>query len=138
MTKLLAGKDIDSYCTKCKLDLGHLIVAMVGDTIAKVKCNTCGGVHNYREVNRTPKTATAKKTTAPKTIKEIPKSPEVLWEGRIAKARGVEIPYGMGKSFKLGDLISHDLFGKGVVLQVASKKCSVIFKDKERMLVTAN
>lgn len=138
MSKLSAGKDVDSYCTKCKLDLGHLIVAMVGDKIAKVKCNTCGGTHNYRAANIQKPAVAAKKEMTPKTPKEIGKPPEVLWQERISKARGGEIPYGMGKAFKVGDLISHDLFGKGVVLQIASKKCSAIFVDKERIMVSAN
>lgn len=139
MIKLSVGKDVDSYCTKCRLELGHLIVAMVGDKIAKVKCNTCGGVHNYREVKKLQKTvSSSKKTTTPKKQKDMGKTTEVLWEERISKARGTEIPYGMGKAFKVGDLIVHELFGKGVVLQVSPKKCIAIFSDKERMLVTSN
>lgn len=139
MSKLSAGKEIDSYCTKCKLELGHLIVAMVGDKIAKVKCNTCGGTHNYREVKKVQKTgSTQKKTTTPKIQKDMGKPPEVIWEERISKARGTEIPYEMKTVFKIGDVIGHELFGKGVVLQISPKKCTAIFKDKERMLVTAN
>ena len=30
---ITAGSEVDSYCTKCKLDLNHRIIAMVGDTI---------------------------------------------------------------------------------------------------------
>jgi hypothetical protein len=138
VSNLSAGKDVDSYCTKCKLELGHLIVAMVGDKIAKVKCKTCGGTHNYRVVKAQKSAGTAKKATAPKIPKEIGKPPEVLWQERISKARGTESPYGMGKAFKIGDIIAHELFGKGVVLQVASKKCTAIFVDKERIMVSAN
>ena len=139
MSKLSAGKEIDSYCTKCKLELGHLIVAMVGDKIAKVKCNTCGSVHNYRAVNKVQKTGSpAKKTSTPKIQKDMGKPPEVLWQERISKARGTEIPYEMGRVFKVGDVIAHELFGKGVVLQIASKKCTAIFVDKERIMVSAN
>ena len=139
MNKLSAGKEIDSMCTKCKLELGHLIVAMVGDKIAKVKCNTCGSVHNYREVKKVQKAGSpAKKIPTPKIQKDMGKPPEVLWEERISKAKGTEIPYGMGKAFKVGDVIGHELFGKGVVLQVSPKKCTAIFRDKERMMVSAN
>lgn len=138
MSNLSAGKDVDSYCTKCKLELGHLIVAMVGDKIAKVKCNTCGGTHNYRAVKVQKPAGTAKKATTPKIPKEIAKPPEVLWQERISKARGAEIPYGMGRAFKVGDLIAHELFGKGVVLQVSCKKCTAIFRDRERIMVSAN
>ena len=47
-TGYTAGDEVDSKCTKCKLILAHTIVAMVGDQIARVKCNTCGGEHAYR------------------------------------------------------------------------------------------
>jgi len=136
MNKLSAGKEVDSMCTKCKLELGHLIVAMVGDKIAKVKCNTCGSVHNFREAKK-PVSA-VKKTTASKMSKDIVKKVSVSWEDRVSRARGPEIPYEMGRAFKVGDVLIHELFGKGVVLQVLTKKCNAIFSDKERMLVTSN
>jgi hypothetical protein len=44
---LSAGSEIDAYCTKCRLDLGHTIIAMVGHTVPKVICNTCGSQHKY-------------------------------------------------------------------------------------------
>lgn len=139
MTKLSVGKDVDSYCTKCRLELGHLIVAMVGDKIAKVKCNTCGGIHNFREMKKVQKSGgTPKKIAPPKIQKDAGKTPELLWEAGISKARGAEVRYETGRAFKVGDLIVHELFGKGVVKQVSPKKCTALFKDKERMLVSAN
>lgn len=139
MTKLSVGKDVDSYCTKCRLELGHLIVAMVGDKIAKVKCNTCGGTHNYREMKKKLKSGeTPKKTATPKIQKDAGKTPELLWEASISKTRGAEVPYEMGRAFKVGDVIAHELFGKGVVKQISPRKCTALFKDKERMLVSAN
>ena len=58
-----AGDEVDSKCTKCKLILAHTIIAMVGDQIARVKCNTCGGEHAYRPPP-TASEATAKKRRA--------------------------------------------------------------------------
>ena len=139
MNKLTAGKDIDSYCTKCRLELGHLIVAMVEDKVAKVKCNTCNSVHNYREVKKVQKTSQPdKKPTTKKIQKNKGKAPEVSWEDRISKARGAEIPYEMEKAFKIGDIIAHKLFGRGIVLLTSPNKCKAVFQDKERMLVSSN
>lgn len=42
------GGEIDAYCTKCRLDLAHRIIAMVGDAVKKVECKTCGSHHLYR------------------------------------------------------------------------------------------
>ena len=36
------GGEIDAYCAKCKLDLAHRIIAMVGEAVKKVECKTCG------------------------------------------------------------------------------------------------
>ena len=51
-----AGGLVATYCTKCKLDLGHTIMAMVGEKIVRVKCRTCGSEHNYRQVGWAQKT----------------------------------------------------------------------------------
>jgi methylglyoxal synthase len=42
------GKDVLSYCGKCKLTLSHTVTAMTGTTIAKVQCNTCKAIHGFR------------------------------------------------------------------------------------------
>lgn len=51
---LAVGRNCDAWCTRCKMDLAHTIVAMVGGTPVQVKCNTCDGIHKYRA----PKTQT--------------------------------------------------------------------------------
>ncbi len=46
--ELHPGSDVDGMCTRCKAVSGHIIVAMVGATIVKVKCNTCGSEHRFK------------------------------------------------------------------------------------------
>lgn len=43
------GQRIEARCTRCKDIMGHVVVAMVGDEIAKVECCACGSVHKYHE-----------------------------------------------------------------------------------------
>jgi hypothetical protein len=45
--ELTAGKEIDAKCTRCKIVIGHTIVAMVGTEPRRVKCNSCGSEHRY-------------------------------------------------------------------------------------------
>ncbi len=52
--KLSAGSEIDAWCTRCRMDLGHRIVAMVGTAPKRVICLTCGSVHNYRPAAGSP------------------------------------------------------------------------------------
>ena len=48
MKSLTAGAEIDAWCTKCRMDLMHRIVAMVQSAPKRVICLTCNSEHNYR------------------------------------------------------------------------------------------
>lgn len=43
------GADIDAFCTRCKLDTIHVVVAMkpAGDTPKRVECKSCHSLHMY-------------------------------------------------------------------------------------------
>jgi len=134
-SKPAAGEHAVCYCTRCKMDLGHTIVAMIGDKIVRVKCRTCGSEHNYRD--RTKKSATVKRGGS--TVKRATpvKSVERRWEEAIAKAKGPDLPYDMSGTYKKGDVVLHMTFGSGVVLEVFEKKIAIIFEDKERVLAAS-
>lgn len=134
--KLSAGEYISSSCTKCKLDLGHTIIVMDGEKVLRVKCNTCGSEHIHRDKTK-KKTTKARKTSSVKRATPA-KTVERRWDEAIAKATGEEIPYNMKAAFKVGNIVRHDIFGQGVVLELNPKKMTIIFKDKERVLVAAN
>ena len=64
------GGEVDAFCTRCKMDLAHTILAMVGTKPVRVRCNTCGGDHAFRgppgASERKASTTAAKRTAAPK------------------------------------------------------------------------
>src|SRR6185312_7572382 len=84
-----------AYCTSCKMDLNHVIVAMKGDRIAKVQCLTCKKEHVYRA----PKGASEPQTKTAKTRKaeaqeEANHSIEVEWEKLMSSHREIPLkPY---------------------------------------------
>ncbi|HUK99726.1 MAG TPA: hypothetical protein VLX29_02600 [Nitrospirota bacterium] len=129
-----AGKNKLSYCTKCKLNLDHTIMAMNGEEIAKVRCNTCGSSHKFRDASvpqkirkpRGKKTLSAEATT------------KILWEHGLADAKGKERDYHMTAKYRVGDIVNHDVFGKGIVLKIYANKCDMLFQDKERLMASAN
>ncbi len=127
-----AGENTVCYCTKCKMDLNHTIMAMIEDKIVRVKCRTCGSEHNYRDRSK-------KKVTAKKGLKRATpvKSVERRWDEAMSKAKGPDIPYDISGSYRKGDIVLHLTFGRGVVLEVAEKKMTLIFKDKERVLAAS-
>lgn len=132
MEQYAAGANVVSYCTKCRLNLDHTIVAMAGDVIAKVECMTCRSKHKFRDP------ASVKKTVRRGRTSKTPKTPEMSWEEALASAKGKELAYSMAAKFRVGDIVVHDRFGKGIVLKLYSNKCDVLFKDKERLMASAN
>ena len=139
MTKQLSvSDDVASYCTKCKLNLEHIITAMIGDKIVKVKCKTCGSSHNLRSGDNAKVKSSARGTESTRRRPDRVQTVEAQWETLIAGKEGREIPYLMDRSYAVGDIIAHNVFGIGIVQNVYTKKCAMLFKDKERMLVSTN
>ena len=132
LEKYAAGENVAAWCTKCKQGLDHAIVAMDGETIAKVKCKTCGSAHKYRDPAGPAKTRSAKK------LETAAKAAETLWESCLTTAKGKERSYDMACKYRVGDVVLHNTFGKGVVRKTYMNKCDVLFKDKERLMASAN
>jgi hypothetical protein len=134
LKKLSAGDAVASVCSKCDMVCNHIVVAMDGEAIAKVKCRTCGGTHRYRK----PGSAAAPKKTRASRKKASPPSVEALWVACLAEARGRERAYDTGGRYRVGDIVHHHVFGKGVVRKIYIHKCDVLFRDKERLMASAN
>ena len=132
--RISTGRDIDSYCTKCKLILEHIVVAMTGATVVKVKCKTCGSTHRFKGMPAERTKSPRMKGTAIKSVLTT----QAQWEEAVGTANGNELPYEMTGSYRAGDIIVHSVFGKGVVQKTLFNKCSILFRDKERLLVTSN
>src|SRR6478672_10914495 len=61
------GTEVDSWCTKCRMDLLHRIIAVHNGKIIRVECRTCGGHHNYRRPHSAgpePRTGSTTRTTS--------------------------------------------------------------------------
>jgi hypothetical protein len=133
MKKIAVGSDIDAYCTKCKAVLAHTLVALEGLKPRRVKCNTCGGEHNYRPSKPKPKAA-AVKTSKGKTA---PKRTRQTWADVMQEAAGKPRKvYSMAGSFAEGDWIDHSVFGLGCVQSFTPpNKITVRFADSTRTLI---
>jgi len=135
------GGEVDAFCTSCKLVLGHTILAMVGDRIAKVRCNTCGGEHAYRvAAPGAPKPRRAKTTSAmgsPRARAEAAvrgHGLDELLEGRdVAGARA----YAPKETFAEGEIMRHPSFGVGLVMEIRGDRLDVMFNAGLRTLALA-
>src|SRR2546423_7914991 len=81
---LTTGKETLSYCTSCKMDLNHVIVAMKGDRIAKVQCLTCKKEHVYRAAKGVTEPAKKRKKAADAAAAAAT-SVEAEWEKLMAQ-----------------------------------------------------
>ena len=128
------GETLASYCPQCKVSLAHTIVTMHGERIAQVTCATCGSRHPFKPLADAPKA----RASRVKKVAGTPPSVAARWEARITAASGEERVYDMAATYRIGDIVLHEQFGKGVVLKLSTNKCTVLFKDKERLMASAN
>lgn len=139
MSRTSVGNETLAYCTSCKMDLNHVVVAMKGDRIAKVQCLTCKKEHVYRS----PKGATepkAKTTRAKKeSAEDAHSSVEAEWEKLMASHKDLPVKaYSMKAHFGLGDKMAHPKFGDGIVGKlIYPNKLEVIFKTDIKILIHA-
>lgn len=121
--------------------MNHTIVAMVGEKIARVECNTCHGTHAYHPV-KTPKVPAAakaggQKAAAPRKAKADPDA--VDREEWAALHSGMDpeqaTPYDMDRMYRINTLLLHPSFGLGIVKALLPpRKVSVLFRDGRKLL----
>ena len=126
------GGDIDAFCTRCKMELGHTILAMVGKRPVRVRCNTCGGEHNYRSSSAAPPRKGSWVPASERASRTAVTSWEALLrEKDVSRARR----YSVKERFQADDILEHPVFGIGLVQEVRGDKISVAFKADVKTLV---
>jgi len=137
------GQDIEAMCGRCG-QVWHVVMAKMGDRIAKVVCKRCGGHHRYRDEN-----ADAASSDAP----ARPRRP-AFGSGRRANrsarasAAPTDLPpfdpakpprtYAARDSYIAGERVAHPTFGVGVVSgSPGAGKVDVVFSSGSRVLACA-
>ncbi len=128
------GKTIGSYCGKCKANRDHTITTMDGETIVKVRCKMCGSMHKFKSP------LDAQKVRRPRVKKYAGEvaAAELVWEAGLAEAKGKERDYSMASKYRIGDIVNHQTFGKGIVMKLYANKCDMLFKDRQRLMASTN
>lgn len=135
MSSFSAGKEVLSYCGKCKLPLGHTIVSMKDSaTIGKVECNTCHAIHMYKDPSTKAKKVKSSGSTAKRTARKTV-SVGQLWLEEMGKVSGKAKSYSIRAKFIQGDIIDHKKFGPGIVQQLIDDKIEVLFQHEIKLLV---
>jgi hypothetical protein len=138
------GSEVDAFCTRCKLDLMHKIVAMEGGKIARVECISCKGQHTYRRpksaepAERASKSRSPRSTPAPRSSSG-PRGAQLLrkrWEEAILGRSPTDFSaYRIDQQFQEGQLVRHSKFGEGVVARIIDAgKVEILFEAGAKTL----
>jgi hypothetical protein len=134
MPTLPVGADIESLCSKCG-DVWHVVVAKVGEKIAKVQCKQCGGFHRHKP----PGGPEPKAAKVPGVRKLSPRAAKAAAAAAPQVAIDLSKPlrrYRPNERYEIGDRIEHPNFGSGVVeTSPGPGKIQVHFPGGRRVLV---
>jgi hypothetical protein len=134
------GQDIEALCGRCG-QVWHVVMAMMGDRIAKVVCKRCGGHHRYRREgdseeagsggSRERRSAPSRRFAKP----AAPRTPAPMPTFDPAKPPRV---YAAKDSYDTGDRVTHPSFGTGVVTGAPGPgRVEVAFPSGSRVLACA-
>ncbi len=138
------GADIEDTCSRCG-DTWHVVMAKMGERIAKVVCKRCGSQHNYRggsagaaaaapEGGASAGPANGRRVVRRKTKTTEPE-PVVAPDFDPSKPPR---PYSVKETFAPGERVEHPTFGTGVVSgSPGPGKVDVVFPTGLRTLACA-
>jgi hypothetical protein len=137
-SQITVGKDVLSYCSKCKLNLAHTIVAMKdAKSIAKVECNTCKTMHSYKDpsAHGGNKAKSRKVTSSHAPMQKKVISIGDLWMEKLNQTNHKSQPYNIELKYHIDDVIDHTKFGPGIVQVVKNETIEVVFRHEIKTLV---
>ena len=136
------GQDIEAMCGRCG-QVWHVVMAKMGDKIAKVVCKRCGGHHRYRDEN-----AESSAGADGQARSRRPTFGSGRRANRPARPETTEAPpfdpskpprtYAARDSYVAGERVAHPTFGVGVVAgSPGAGKVEVVFGTSARVLACA-
>jgi hypothetical protein len=136
----LVGKNIDAFCSRCRLQLAHIVLYEVGGSVHGVKCKTCGSEHRYHGprpkkrryvlAERRPGTDSAKMQRLVRPVDSR------QWEQRNASktSDAVVWDYKWTENYEKGDVIAHLQFGRGFVEKVSTDSMEALFREGRKQM----
>jgi hypothetical protein len=136
------GEDIEALCGRCG-QVWHVVMAKMGERIAKVVCKRCGGHHGFRTEKTVADAAAAaspdgKRTSAPRRYAR--KDAEATPPPVMPPFDPSKPPrrYTAQEGFLAGERLTHPAFGTGVVTGTPGPgKIEIAFPAGRRVLACA-
>lgn len=134
MSVLGVGKEVISYCSKCKLNLAHIIVTMKNETtIGKCECKTCKTTHAFKDPSKVKASSTKRKGSM---TKKSTQSISDMWLDAMGNSQSKSKAYSIREQFVVGDVIDHPKFGPGVVEKlIDADKVQILFRHDIKTLI---
>ena len=133
------GEDIEALCGRCGT-VWHVVMAKMGDKIAKVVCKRCGGHHLYRTENGTESANAGASDSSRRTAPRRNRRPTQPPPTAIPAFDPSKPPraYAAKEAYASGERITHPAFGTGVVTQMPGPgKVEIAFPSGMRVLACA-
>jgi hypothetical protein len=134
------AKDVVSYCSSCKRDVLHTIVAMKEDRIVRVLCLSCKKQHAFRHSPDSRILTPARTPSAGRTPQKRIQAAIEDWRSEMYKVKDAPgKKYSLDGLFEEGEKVIHSTFGPGIVKElVSSDKMQVLFEGGMKLLVRGN
>ena len=134
-----SGKTLEAFCPRCKAETMHVVSVMLGEKIRRVKCNVCSTEHNFhRSMQLRARVVKTEGVPPAKRRKEELRAHSVqrmFEEQMLGRDPGSAKAYHLKDKYYLEDIITHLLFGLGLVTKIKEDgKIEVLFKDGARIL----
>ena len=128
INRVRPGDEIVTYCGRCRQERTHQIVALNSGGVAdRVICRFCQSNHIYRESKTGAKRASISKNG--QTAGDVRGSSQVT---------GIKLrSYAGNEVYVVGDVILHQKFGQGRVVETRGGKIDVKFGSELRTLLHA-
>jgi hypothetical protein len=136
------GEDIEALCGRCG-QVWHVVMAKMGDRIAKVVCKRCGGHHRYRTENSDSSATDGggredrRSSGAPRRATRAPTPPPSAPLPAFDPDKPPR-PYAAKDIYAPGERVTHPSFGTGVVTgSPGPGKVEIAFPAGVRVLACA-
>ena len=136
------GEDIEALCGKCG-QVWHVVMAKMGERIAKVVCKRCGGHHLYRTEKKEDGSVAGSKSGSSTRASTGRRSPAAKAEVAPPPIPPFDPakpprPYSARETFAAGERVNHLQFGAGVVCgSPGPGKVEIAFPGGRRVLACA-
>lgn len=142
------GDDVEAWCTRCKMNLNHRVIALTAQGIQRVHCLTCLGDHKYyppkgekaarlEAVREKTGVASAARSTRSPAERNSARA-ESEWN-TFMKDVSPDVfarPYRVTESYRSGEFLEHPVFGTGKVVDVlGAERIEVIFREGRKVMI---